>query len=951
MSNVNKCMEGEVALPTNTNAVLALSEDNTTSNSEIKYNDNINMIELNLEEKKMEIPKIEKDTTDILIEQFQKFYRIAIDSETKNLPIWARCNDKCPVFQHKDFDIYSGKCYEEYTQSIENPSKYKQKIIDNKYCLNLLMDDLIAIDTDSQEAEEWFNNNCFINFEEEFEKCPIQKTSKGYHHIFRRPENCDMFYKARAFKDDDDNELEIDCITTCSTGTRGNLNIFPSNNKKWIKPINSYEEIPVMSDELYQFWYIRYIGIKEKNSKKNESEAPKVNNEIIEFTEEEKNTKIFKMADAIPLKLLQKGSYTNWMRIIYSLASVGEYKIAKYLSMKSEEAYDEAKFNELYNGYSPDVPGANGKSISILSLYDCVKQHSPEEFKKINKKFNKKSKKDDDLDDDDTNIEDDYDNITNGKCADIFWDYFSNKYSFSGINWYRFNDSGIYEDINKIHTHILRRDIVVAMSKWEQNQIQSITAKYEEGEINLKEMKALRKKIFKKVRSIESDTFLKQCIGSLSDKFLDEGLEEKLDKNYTKLFAFKNGVYDFENKIFRKATKEDYVSNFVPYNYDETDIDHDYFDNLINMIFSDSYSENDVYGENEKAKFFKIHLGSLIEGGNREEKVYFWVGKGRNGKGVQDHLLQKTLGDTNSGYYGSIDPTYFTTKNDDVNKATPVKMNFYKRRLVVAQEPNGSQEKEDKFQEGNFKSQSGNDKMSGRHLRGNTVYWYPTHKTIIPTNHLPYFTGKSDGLFERIVIIKFDNKFEVNFNKNDPKQRPANIKLKESLIDKEAKFFNYLLHWFWIYKKEGLKNIPKEFENERKKYIQSLHTVRSYINENLETTDKKDEYVSTSHAYNDFIKYVDSTISQTVFCNEIKNEGIIINRIRKEEYGKTQQIRVLLGYKFKITENVTINIEPEPSKNDKCLIKDDEEDTLSMNSTKNEDDDDELNNVLVNKLG
>ncbi len=924
MSNVNECT-GELALPTNTNAELALSKDNTTSNSEIKYNDNINMENLKTEiptnSLKDEIPrKVIREN--IIFEAWiaLKYYKNS-NGETKK-------------------NIVSGELHKNSTKwSLE---KFKKKLDKHK------------IDYDEIKAEVNFKNSkiAFLDFDKwgitiseiinDYPFLSEVENSKGNTRGFRFiVENNDFIGGSNYTKVNKDKNIDILCEK---------IWLNPSDIDPLFTDMCFYHKLSI--DKLKQFLTNENQKYKFANERNIKTPLPINNNfDISEFSDEEKKSKNFKMADALPLHLVDTGSYQDWITIVYALASVNEYKIARYISMKSIDAYDETKFNKLFKSYDPSVKGKNGGPITILTLYNLVKQHAPDKFKQINKEFNKKSKKDDDIDDDDTNIEDDYDNITNGKCADIFWDYFSNKYSFSGINWYRFNDSGIYEDINKIHTHILRRDIIVAMSKWEQNQIQSITTKYEDGEINLKEMKALKKKIFKKVRSIESDTFLKQCIGSLCDKFLDEGLEEKLDKNYTKLFAFKNGVYDFENKIFRKATKEDYVSNFVPYNYDETDIDHDYFDNLINMIFSDSYSENDVYVENEKAKFFKIHLGSLIEGGNREEKVYFWVGKGRNGKGVQDHLLQKTLGDTNSGYYGSIDPTYFTTKNDDVNKATPVKMNFYKRRLVVAQEPNGSQEKEDKFQEGNFKSQSGNDKMSGRHLRGNTVYWYPTHKTIIPTNHLPYFTGKSDGLFERIVIIKFDNKFEVNFNKNDPRQRPANIKLKESLINKEAKFFNYLLQWFWIYKKEGLKNIPKEFEIERKKYIQSLHTVRSYINENLETTDNKDDYVSTTQAYNDFIKYVDSTISQTVFCNEIKNEGIIINRIRKSEYGKTQQIRVLLGYKFKITENVTINIEPDPAKNDKCLIKDDEEDTLSMNSTKNEDDDDELSNVLVNKLG
>ena len=73
-----------------------------------------------------------------------------------------------------------------------------------------------------------------------------------------------------------------------------------------------------------------------------------------------------------------------------------------------------------------------------------------------------------------------------------------------------------------------------------------------------------------------------------------------------------------------------------------------------------------------------------------EEKVYFWVGAGRNGKGTMDKLIKYALG----SYYGDIQPSYFTTPEFDPARARPDVLVFKNIRCGMAQEPaSGDQQK------------------------------------------------------------------------------------------------------------------------------------------------------------------------------------------------------------------------------------------------------------------
>jgi len=65
--------------------------------------------------------------------------------------------------------------------------------------------------------------------------------------------------------------------------------------------------------------------------------------------------------------------------------------------------------------------------------------------------------------------------------------------------------------------------------------------------------------------------------------FYDEDFESKLDKN-PHLFAFRNGVYDLKQHIFRAGRPEDYLSKKAPIDYKEYNIDDEEIQEVLDYL-------------------------------------------------------------------------------------------------------------------------------------------------------------------------------------------------------------------------------------------------------------------------------------------------------------------------------------------------------------------------------
>lgn len=144
-----------------------------------------------------------------------------------------------------------------------------------RWNLNLLVDDLYVIDLDTPEAVCHFESEIRPKFSEEFATCPVQQTRKGFHYFFVRPKGCTHFNKARAYRKSTSDAalLEIDCCTAASTGTRGNINVYPSTNKIWLRSLHDYPP-KVMSGRLYSYLDQRWAGLKNRAAAKCKAPAP-----------------------------------------------------------------------------------------------------------------------------------------------------------------------------------------------------------------------------------------------------------------------------------------------------------------------------------------------------------------------------------------------------------------------------------------------------------------------------------------------------------------------------------------------------------------------------------------------------------------------------------------------------------------------------------------------------
>ena len=200
------------------------------------------------------------------VDEFIRYYELSQVNESRSLPMRATAAQKNPIDKHA-YEDYDTKCEEIVADMQSNRDLWVDRVEREQWNLNLLLDDLYVIDLDTTEAVEYFETIIMPKFEQEFATCPLQKTRKGFHYFFVRPEGCTHFNKARAYKDEQGNAVEIDCCTIASTGTRGNINVFPSKNKSWVRSIHEYPP-QVMTDRLYEYLDKHYNGLKTKAARK-----------------------------------------------------------------------------------------------------------------------------------------------------------------------------------------------------------------------------------------------------------------------------------------------------------------------------------------------------------------------------------------------------------------------------------------------------------------------------------------------------------------------------------------------------------------------------------------------------------------------------------------------------------------------------------------------------------
>lgn len=193
------------------------------------------------------------------MDEFIKLYHLNVP-DGFNMPMMAKKDSKQPIFKHAapaDYDSRCAQIIHEAVSGTPQQRDYWERTMEDR-AVNILLHSLYVIDCDSPKAVEWMKTEVIPKFPSDFDTCPLQSTRKGFHYIFLRPEACDHFNGARAIAVDGA-KLDIDICTVASTGTRGNLNVWPSVNKAWIRSIHEHPP-KELSKELYTYLDARFVG-------------------------------------------------------------------------------------------------------------------------------------------------------------------------------------------------------------------------------------------------------------------------------------------------------------------------------------------------------------------------------------------------------------------------------------------------------------------------------------------------------------------------------------------------------------------------------------------------------------------------------------------------------------------------------------------------------------------
>jgi P4 family phage/plasmid primase-like protien len=440
--------------------------------------------------------------------------------------------------------------------------------------------------------------------------------------------------------------------------------------------------------------------------------------------------------------------------------------------------------------------------------------------------------------------------------AKLFKIGYRDKLAYSGKYWYKLNEGGLFRKLEEDADVI----IGIEMKGFCTEKLLDLVAETTDDD--------KRKHLYQALAQFENYKFKMNCISASREAFHQPNLADELDRNRY-LLGFDNGVYDLQAEQFRVATIDEKVSKSVGYAYDgEKNTEIQIFEDLIDGYFSSP----------QKARWFKKHLGSLICGGNPEEKAYFWTGYGRNGKGTIEGLLSRALGE----YFVTVKRELYTERGKK-SGAEPEMLQLRNARVGMTAETEGDQ----KFISSIFKSITGNDKISARTLYSSKmVEFESSHKTIIQTNHLPQFTEVSVGLLQRVIAIVFDYQFldSDTFNPSNPEHKLGDHQLKEKLEKHSEGFIHFLIKWFKVYKREKLNDVPDEIQESIREYRNQIDTVGSFVKLALFHTGDEKHIIKSEELRARYNAWATTNhLSDVEFGKRLRAVGIVPKRQGKDK--------------------------------------------------------------------
>jgi P4 family phage/plasmid primase-like protien len=373
---------------------------------------------------------------------------------------------------------------------------------------------------------------------------------------------------------------------------------------------------------------------------------------------------------------------------------------------------------------------------------------------------------------------------------------------------------------------------------------------------------AKMKKLLKVEEQLYNTGFNDSVMKMASTFFFEEEFRDKLDSNIY-LYGCRNGVLELratttenprEHVIFRPGRPEDFISfraghnppkceamNYIPFN----ELNAEQLEQL--AFVKDFFSK--IFPDPELRTYVLRLLSSCLEGTNREQCYYTFIGGGANGKTVLINLCEITFGD----YFIDIATTVLTRKRPESGAANPDIIGIKNKRFISMQEP----DKNEPINTSRMKQFSGEDLIQARGLFKDQQKFRVTGKLFMMTNDLPPINSMDYGTWRRIRAVPFKSKFVFA---DDPDFGKPNHFLRDKEYEKKLHpcrevFFSWLVHLYETeYLVHGLEPVPAAVKKETDDYREGFDSFAKFRNDRLvRAPGERTLFKQISAAYRDWL--------------------------------------------------------------------------------------------------
>lgn len=291
----------------------------------------------------------------------------------------------------------------------------------------------------------------------------------------------------------------------------------------------------------------------------------------------------------------------------------------------------------------------------------------------------------------------------------------------------------------------------------------------------------------------------------------------------------------------------------------------------------------EVFGQDSDVlDYIQKLVGYTLTGETTLQQMWMLVGDGSNGKSTFLRVLMEMLG---SEYAQQTPESVLLGKAS--TQASNDLVRLKKVRMAVLHETNHGQ----RLNESRVKALVSGDRTTARGLYKEFEEFDPQAKYFLATNHLPTVVSTDNGIWRRIVVVPFNNRFEVNSDK-------ALLKtLRTELPGILAWAVRGSRDWYT----QGMElPVPELFRERTDTYRSECDSITQFLDEM--TTAVPDHRVTLQDAYEAYQRWCMTQGRAPVTKNDLGTRIAETQRAAKAKYGQFHKVH-LTGIRLNDAQN------------------------------------------------